>query len=129
MKTHNRSNALLMELLIVILVFMLASTLLMQVFAKVRGLEDRAELTATALAEAQGQADRLYAAEDPEQALQEMGYTRGESDWIYEGAGYTSTVTLSKEGNGLTRQELTVRSASGEILLSLPCSRFREVTP
>ena len=67
MKTHNRSNALLMELLIVILVFMLASTLLMQVFAKVRGLEDRAELTATALAEAQGQADRLYAAEDPEQ--------------------------------------------------------------
>ncbi len=129
MNTHNRSNALLMELLIVILVFMLSSTLLMQIFAKVHELEDRAELTAVTLAEAQGQADRLYASEDPEQTLREMGFMQGETEWIYQGEGYTSTVTLSEGEQGLIRQELMVRNAAGDILLTLPCSRYREVTP
>ena len=129
MKTRNRSNALLLELLIVILVFMLASTLVMRIFAKAHALENQSRLTASVLAEAQGHADRLYAAADPEQALRKMGYVQRESDWVYQGDNYTTAVTLSDGGHGLTRQELTVRDGAGEVLLTLPCSRWREVSP
>ena len=129
MKTGNHSNALLVELLIVVMFFMLAATVLMQVFAKARTVSDRARLIADAAAGAQTQADRLYAAEDPEAALREMGFTADASGWIYDGGDYLSTVTLENGEDGFTRQVLTVRDRTDEVLLTLPCSRWREVAP
>ena len=131
MKTHNRSNALLMELLIVILVFMLATALMVRFFAGVHALEERSRLTAMVLAEAQSQADRIYQAADPEETLREMGFTMDAEgiDWVYAGEDYISSVTLSREANGWNRQELTVRDVKGEVLLQLPCSRWQGVNP
>ena len=129
MKTRNRGNALLVELMIAVLVFMLAGTILMRVFAGAHAMGERAERIALSLAEAQSHADRLYAAEDPEQALAEMGYTPDRNEWIYTGEGVTFTASLAAEESGLIRQTLTVRDGRGETLLTLPCSRWREVSP
>lgn len=129
MKTNNRSNALLMELLIVIGVFMLAAALLMRLFAGIHGMEERSRLIAVVLPAAQSQADRLYAAEEPEEALRQMGYVQADSGWVCQSEGYISTVTLRPGENGWMDQELTVRDGGGEVLLTLPCSRWREVQP
>ena len=64
MKTHNRSNALLVELMIVILFFMLSATILLQVFAASTNQSRNADITTRALTGAQNTADRLYAAPD-----------------------------------------------------------------
>ena len=129
MKTRSRSNALLVELLIVVLFFMLAATVLMQVFAKARTMGSRARLTAEVTAEAQSMADRLYTAENPEKALADMGFTPDGALWRCKGPGYITTVTLTAAQDGFTRQELTVTDSAGETLLTLPCSRLREVSP
>ena len=125
----NRSNALLVELLIVVMFFMLAATVLMQVFAKAHNLTSQARVIASAVAEAQSQADRLSASDDPEAALTAMGYVKTNDGWTLEKADYTATVTLSDGEDGLTRQELTVRDSQGSTLLTLPCSGVREVLP
>jgi len=129
MKTHNRSNALLMELLIVIGVFMLATALLMQLFGKVSSLDRQSRLLTGVLAEAQNQADRLYAAEEPEEELRRMGFEKVNGEWVYAGEGYTSTAVLTPGEDGWTGQKITVCADSGETLLELPCSRWREVSP
>ena len=49
MKSGSRSNALLVELLIVVMFFMLSSTVLLQVFATARTQSDRAALMIQAL--------------------------------------------------------------------------------
>ena len=129
MKTHNRSNALLMELLLVILFFMLASTLLMRFFGGIHSLEARSGLIAAVAAEAQSQADRLYQAEDPEAELVSMGFQPADTEWTYTGEGYRSTVTVTPGEDGWTRRTLTVRDSEGEILITLPCSRWQGVNP
>ena len=69
------------------------------------------------------------AAEEPEEALRQMGYVQADSGWVCQGEGYISTVTLRTGENGWMDQELTVRDGGGEVLLTLPCSRWREVQP
>lgn len=129
MKTGNHSNALLVELLIVVMFFMLAATVLMQVFARAHAVSDRARLMADAVAEAQSQADQLYASEDPEAALAALGFSPAADGWTHESGDYISTVTLTRGQDGFARQEVTLRDRAGEVLLTLPCSRWREVAP
>ena len=57
MKSGNRSNALLVELLIVVMFFMLSSTVLLQVFSTARNQSRRAELMTDALEERYGGGD------------------------------------------------------------------------
>jgi len=78
MKRANRTNALVVELMMAVLFFMLASTVLAQVFGHARVVSNRAEVLTRALAAAQNTADRLYAAGDPEQTLSEEGFTQSE---------------------------------------------------
>ena len=78
MKSGNRSNALLVELLIVVMFFMLSATMLLQVFAKARSQSDRAGIITHALLDAQNVAERLSASQEPEQALKGMGFTQEE---------------------------------------------------
>ena len=63
-RSTNRSNALLVELLIVVMFFMLSATVLLQVFAAARNQSRQAERMIGALNTAQNVADELYAAED-----------------------------------------------------------------
>ena len=128
MKSGNRSNALLVELLIVVMFFMLSSTVLLQVFSTARGQSTLSGKLTQALNAAQSMADRLYAAKDPESALTEMGCIQEESLWRLPGDDFDLTVSLTREhqpfGELLRYQ---VRAVSGEdTLIDLPGARYQE---
>ena len=69
MREGSRSNALLIELLLVILIFMIAAAILVQVFADARLKSRTAYATNASMLEAQNIADELYAADSPEKVL------------------------------------------------------------
>ena len=128
MKSGNRSNALLVELLIVVLFFMLSSTVLLQVFSTARSQSALSAKLISASNAAQDAADRLYAAEDVESALKEMGWTQENDAWRLPGDSFDLTVSLSREqqpcGELLRYQ---VRALSGEqTLVELPGARYQE---
>ena len=75
MKGRNRTNTLLIELLIVVFFFMMGSVILIQVFGKAHEASARARLLGEGTARGQSVADLLYAAADPEAALREAGFT------------------------------------------------------
>ena len=62
MGNRNRSNVLLVEILIAVLFFMLSAVVLVQVFATSRNLTTRAGVETRALAEAQNVTEAMYAA-------------------------------------------------------------------
>ena len=69
MRNRNRSNVLLVEILIAVLFFMLSAAVLVRVFVTSRNLTVRSGVEAKALVEAQNVAEALYAAGDPEELL------------------------------------------------------------
>ena len=81
MKSANRSNALLVELLIVVLFFMLSATVLLQVFSTARSQSSLAGKLILASNAAQDVSDRLYGAKDAESALKEMGWAQENDLW------------------------------------------------
>ncbi|MBR6028588.1 MAG: type II secretion system protein [Clostridia bacterium] len=127
MRSENRSNALLVELLIVIMFFMLAASVLVQVFGKARSMSARAEEIAAALWDAQNVADQLYASEDEEETLRALGFTAEGSLWRREN-GYAMEVSLGEESGEagvMSRAEVRVVSG-GDTLLTLPVTRWKE---
>ncbi len=132
MKSGRHGNTLLVELLIVILFFMLACTVLLQVFASARRQSARAEVLAAAVAKAQNAADTLYGASDAENALFQLGFDRTEDGFTLACEGFTLTAQAETQKTrfGLWLQrEVRALSPEGEILLALPCSRYAEVDP
>ena len=131
MRTHNKSNALLVELLIVIMFFMLSATILLRVFAASRIQSDRADAISDALRQAQNVAERLYAADSAPDALEGMQFTQDGEKWILDKGAYRLEVTIADEGTragSLSNQ--TVRALSGdETLFTLPVSRYVEAQP
>ncbi len=136
MRKTNRSNALLVELMIVVIFFMLASTVLLRVFTESRNQGQRAGAINEALVAAQNTADRLYAAEDGAngaiKALKEMGFQAdAASGWFLENEEYRLTVYLNTEDRdaGLM-QQATVTAYQGDLaLFSLPVARYEEAQP
>ncbi len=131
MRRHNRSNALLVELLIVILFFMLSATVLVEVFAASRQLSDKAGQLGEALTEAQNVAEQLYAAEDGKAALGEMRFLPEGELWMLALDGYTLKVIPSIEETGAGQlMNYAVQAVSGEeTLFTLPVSRYMEAQP
>ena len=126
MRSGSRSSALLVELLIVILFFMIACTILIRVFTEARHQSALAERLTLSLAEAQNIADRLYAAEDPGTLLDSLGFVRQDGTWILDAADYRMEADISEEPEAAGiwhRQEVRV-TAEGETLFTLPCSRW-----
>ena len=116
------------ELMIVVVFFMLAATVLLRVFAAAHDQGRQADIRIRALNEAQNVADRLYAADDPEAVLAGLGFAMEGEDWVLEGEDYvlyaTSRWEDREQGRMLIQQ---VRAeAAGETVLSLPCSRYEE---
>ena len=131
MRSGNQSKALLVELLIVVLFFMLSATVLLRVFSTARNQSARAGILVDALNETQNVADRLYAAQDTDTALGEMGFSRQEGIWRLDESDYAITVTANQEAapNG-TMARYEVRAVQNEdVLLTLPVARYREVQP
>ena len=130
MKVRSRSNVLLVELLIVVMFFMLASCTLLQVFAAASGESRRAEEIARAAADAQNIADQVYVSEDIPALMEKLAFREDDGCWLREDEDYQIRVTaeelLRPAGIWLAR-EISVIAQDGEVMVCLPCSRYQEV--
>ncbi|MBQ6374296.1 MAG: hypothetical protein IJJ45_07410 [Clostridia bacterium] len=138
MGNNNRSNVLLVEILIAVLFFMLASTVVVQVFVTARNLAVKAGVETRALAEAQNVAEALCAADDPDAALEAMSFRSAHGAWTRAGDAYTLYVegdqTDTDAGTlwqGSVRAFYDLRNVDqarqvDEELFSLPCVVYRE---
>ena len=131
MRRHSRSNALLVELLIVIMFFMLSATILLRVFAAANLQSDRARLTGQALTEAQNVAERLYTADDGEKTLADLLFTLEGEYWTLAKDGYSLKVKPSAEQTygGQLYSYCLQAVIDEETLFTLPVSRYVEVQP
>ena len=139
MSGRNRSNVLLVEILIAVLFFMLSATVLIQVFVTARNMTVRAGVETRALAEAQNVAEALYAADDPDAALEAMQFKLYHGAWSRSDGDYTLYVEGEERASeagvswvGTVRAFYSVRSVNqvrqeDEELFSLPCAHYREV--
>jgi hypothetical protein len=139
MNNKNRSNVLLVEILIAILFFMLSATVLVQVFVTSRNLTVRSGVETRALAEAQNVADALYAADDVEALLTDMDFTFSHGAWTRAYEGFTLYVQgghTQLEGGelweGSVRGFYMQRNANqqrqqDEEMFELPCARYEGV--
>ena len=98
MREGGRANALLVELLLVILFFMLSATTIVELFAGAKHKTVQARATSEAIMEAQNIADDLYGADDPDAVLKELGFSEGDGVWTLEKTEYTLTVPQEAEG-------------------------------
>ena len=133
MKNGNRSNALLVELLIVIMFFMLASTVLLQVFAAAHQQSDRSGQMISILNRAQDLMDRLYAADHPNLLLAENGFKqKDESSWEnngneYEGMNCLIVLSDQPTKNGVLHYfNLSIKDNQDQTLISLKNARYQE---
>ena len=130
MKNRSRSNVLPVEILIARLFFMLASTVLVRLFATARGLSVRSGVEAEALAEAQNMADVLYTADDLEASLEELGFSGYHGIWTRGYENYTLMVSSDVEYTDVGELRMgEVRGYYGkdEEVFSLPFARYVEV--
>ena len=128
MKNGSRANALLIELLIVILFFMFAATTLVELFGAARERSRRAEILSAAALASQNAAEALYDAEETEPWLKEMGFAQEENGWIREEDGYALRVTEEKNETeaGVLRTVIVTAEYDGETILALPSVRYLE---
>ncbi len=133
MREGHRANALLVELLLVILFFMLGATTLVELFAGAKHKTLQARATNTAILEAENIADDLYAAEDPDELLQQIGFTKEDGTWTRAEKEYTLTVAQTEEATAAGALQIFTISGTGDgkELFSLPSTRYipKEVSP
>ena len=139
MRKRNRSNVLLVEILIAVLFFMLSATVLVKVFVTARNLTVRSGVESTAIADAQNVAETMYAVEDIEATLEEMGFYSYHGAWTLDRGEYTLYVegqaTSTEAGelwSGTVSAFYKLRNpdaarAEDEQLFSLACTRYKGV--
>ncbi|MBR7189024.1 MAG: hypothetical protein IKD53_10785 [Clostridia bacterium] len=141
MDNRNRSNVLLVEILIAVLFFMLSATVVVQVFVTAHNLTAKAGVETRALAEAQNVAEALYAADDVDEALEALAFSCSHDVWTRAEDGYTLYVegeeTPTDAGalwRGSVRAFYSMRNVDqarqeDAELFSLPCARYRGGRP
>ena len=139
MRSKNRSNVLLVEILIAVLFFMLSATVLVRVFVTARNLTVRSGVESEALVQAQNVAEALYAADDIDAALEDMAFTSSHGTWAKDCGDFTLYVCGSAEPanageiwSGTVSAFYKLRNpdaarAEDEELFSLPCTRYKGV--
>ena len=131
MKSGSHSNALLVELLIVVLFFMISATFLMQIFSAARMQGEKSGALIQASRDAQNIAENLAASVNPADVLKQMGFTAETADtavWKLDENGYTKEVVLSveKTEGGTLLKEQVIICKDGETLIELPVAGYRE---
>ena len=139
MRNRNRSNVLLVEILIAVLFFMLSATVLVKVFVAARNMTVRSGVESMAIADAQNVAETMYAAEDIGATLEEMGFYSSHGAWTLDRGDYTLYVagqSAPTEAGELwtgtvsafykTRNPDAAR-AEDEEMFSLTCTRYKGV--
>ena len=141
MRNRNRSNVLLVEILIAVLFFMLSATVIVNVFVTARNMTVRSGVESAAVQEAQNIAEAIYASDDIDQLMDDLSFRSAHGTWsrdygdysLYV-AGETQSVGVGEIWKGNVIAFYNLRDASAgkpenEQLFSLPCTRYREVTP
>jgi hypothetical protein len=118
---------------------MLSATVLVKVFVTARNMTVRSGVESVAIADAQNVAESLYAAEDADQLLQQMGFRSSHGSWTLDRGDYTLYVegqTMPTEAGQLwsgkvsayykLRDPDAVRQEDEE-LFSLTCTRYEGV--
>lgn len=139
MRNKNRSNVLLVEILIAVLFFMLSATVLVRVFISARNLTVRSGVEAKALTEAQNVAETLMAADDVDAALDALEFSSFHGAWSKDCGQYSLYVDGAVEPTNAGELWAGTVSAfyrlhnpddaraEDEELFSLACTRYREV--
>ncbi len=125
MKHHSHSNALLVELLIVVLFFMLASTVLLQLFTAARTQSQKAEDLSSATLYAQNIAETLYSGQG------DGSFVSSGERFSLPGSFLTASVESAAEqmeAGTLTRYTISIFSGD-ELVYALPGARYEEVAP
>lgn len=126
MKERRGANVILIELVIVILFFMLASTTIVEVFGTAKVKSRRADVYTEALAEAQNLAEQLYLYKGIDQLPEHDQFVETDGLWIAEKENYVLKITAQTEkteAGQMIRQTVSVE-CDGETLFSLPCDRY-----
>ena len=128
MRSQNHSNALLVELMIIIAFFMLSATMLMQVFSAAKKQGDKADMLNRALTDAQNIAEVMYASDNSEEALAGMGFVCEDGIWIMAEDETIAMVTLEEEesGAGVMEKQYIRILKDDEELIALPGAKYRE---
>lgn len=131
MREKHTSAALLFELLLASLVFMIAATALAGLFAGAHEKSRRAGRLQDSLSLAESACEAAYAREDPEETLLCLGFTGENGAYRYEGAGFTIefayTDTPAAGGvlrAGVLKAAAAAEGSRGETLFTLPCRRY-----
>ena len=126
MKEGSRTNALLVELLLVIFFFMISATIVVQVFADARLKSRTARAINASMLEAQNIAEDLYASDHPDAVLADYGFVHQGESWILEKSGYRMTVTcLEEETESGILRTYDVSGTEGEnTLLTISSARY-----
>ena len=139
MRNRNRSNVLLVEILIAVLFFMLSATVLVKIFVAARNMTVRSGVESMAIADAQNVAEMMYAAEDIDATLEGMGFYSSHGAWTLDRGDYTLYVdgraTSTEAGelwSGTVSAFYKLRNpdaarAEDEQLFSLTCTRYKGV--
>ena len=139
MRNRNRSNVLLVEILIAVLFFMLSATVLVKVFVTARNMTVRSGVESVAVVEAQNVAETLYAAADIDQTLKDMGFSSSHGAWSKDCGDYSLYVMGSYRdaaAGSLWTGEVSAfyklrnpdnARQEDEQLFALACTRYEEV--
>ena len=129
----NQANALLVEIMIAVLFFALAATVILDCFSTAHSQSVRVGRQDEALRAAQDLAEQIYAGEEPETLLVEAGYAFSNGLWHSPDGEWRLAVAFREEDGecGVFRAaEVRVLTDDG-MVVSLPCSRYvpGEVAP
>ena len=139
MRNRNRSNVLLVEILVAVLFFMLSATVLVKVFVTARHMTVRAGVESEAVVEAQNVAETLYTAADIDATLADMGFSSSHGAWSKDCGDYSLYVLGGYRDAGagaLWTGEVSAfyklrnpdnARQEDEQMFSLACTRYEEV--
>lgn len=127
METRSRSGALLTELIIVVLIFTLCASVLIQLFYFSVGLGNKAAARDAALNAAQNTAEQLNASVAPEETLLGLGFVGADGKYVLQADTYRLEASLEEEPR--EAGTMLVYTVSGlreeEVLFTLPGKSYR----
>ncbi len=126
MDRNNHLSTLLVEILIAVLFFAMAATVLLEAFVVSRRQSAYAGLCGEALCAAQNLADQIYASEDAQALLTQAGFAQEKGVYTQENGNFTLAVTLGERQTqaGALREAEVLALRGDEMLIRLPCSRY-----
>ena len=126
MKSAKRINALLVEIMIVVLFFALCSAAMLEIFTLTRNMSREVEIRNSAMVYIQNIAERMYTSDNALSLLEGEGFYADGDNMSIECDGYSVSVSINEEetdGGLIFSAEITAVSKRGEIA-QIPCTLY-----